>query len=158
MPALNEKPNKTRKSCWCFGDVGEGESALVPGQHCHWEIPCSARWLSLSQLPLHKMKKVLDSQRPNSSIWAKSSKEHMWTMAVCRRQQSKQLPCSLSNPPRTPLSSASSLNNERLFHSLSLSILCPKRRHFITSDIFLTNLQKAYLIFFLTMPCYLCLF
>lgn len=72
----------------------------------------------------------------------------------------QQLLCCLANPQAHSI--VKCLQSESLkavFQSLSPSILCPKRRRlFITSDIFSEKLTKGVFIFFLTMPCYLCLF
>lgn len=114
-----------------------------------------------SQPSFHKTKKVLDCKRSNSYIWAKVFKRAHPTSRSVQTFPMRWLPCRLPNPrARSIVECLQPESLKAVFQSPSPSTRCPeRRRHFITSDIFLTNLEKAYLIFFfLTMPCYLCLF
>lgn len=96
-----------------------------------------------SSTSLLQDKESLGLQRSYSYIWAKFKKNP-------RHSPCKWLLCRLANAQAHSIVECRQLESlKSVFQSLSPSILCPKRRrHFITSDIFPTNWQKTYLIFF----------
>lgn len=72
---------------------------------------------------------------------------------------SAQLPCCLANPRARSIVKYLQPESLKAVSSACLQDPLPQKKEtFYHSDIFLTNLQKTCLIFFLTMPCYLCLF
>lgn len=152
---------------------GGAEVPGVPGQEhdtsmswcrCQTEhlllLRCTERWQSLSQLSFRKTMKVLDCKSSNSYIWIKSSKKPTLNSSSAQTFPVWWLWCFLANPQaHSVVRCLQPESLEAVFQSLSPSTLCPqRRRYFITSGIFLTNLKKAYLIFFLTMACLLSMF
>lgn len=142
------------------GGPGQERGTSVSWCRCqpeHLLLQCTERSRGFfPNLPSTRRRKFWIAKDRILTFGLKSSKEHIRPAGPCRRS-----PCDGSRAAclilgHAPLSSESL---KAVFQSPSPSTRCPeRRRHFITSDIFLTNLEKAYLIIFFSNNALLSMF